>query len=180
METRKAIGAIFMLAGAVLIVAHLVTVRDLVQSGVYLDESGEDGESVVATHMAMPMGAGSIGVGILVLASGFSWKRDEEDAATARRNRALRKYAPVAITLSGLFCIAWHVVMLRSLTLHVEAFERRPGFDASGPEFEAEKARAHLELERVNAVFYLGMAIAFAGLGLGLERPAKRETESAE
>ncbi len=176
METRRAIGAILMFTGAVLIIAHLAAARDLIQSGVYLDESGEDGESVVASHLAVPMGAGAIGIGILVLISGIGRKEDKMDTAAKKGMRAMRKYAPAAIMLSGLFCIAWHVVMLRSLTLRVEAFEHQPGFDPSGPEFEAEKARTHLELEKINAVFYFGMAIALAGVGSMMDRRPRRET----
>jgi len=168
-----------MFTGAVLIIAHLAAARDLIQSGVYLDESGEDGESAVASHLAVPMGSGAIGIGVVLLISALGRKDDKETAA-GNSTTSVRKYAPAAVMLSGLLCVAWHVAMLRSLTLSVEAFEHQPGFVPSGPEFEAEKARTHLELEKINVIFFLGMAIAFAGLVSSLDSPSKRETQPTE
>lgn len=177
MDTKKALGLILLLTGITLITAHLMVVGDLYRRGTDPDGYADAGGTAVASSYATPMGAGAIGIGVLLCASGL-FRKDESEGRTASGARlTVGRLLPTGVMLGGIMIMALHVAMLRSLTLRVEAAERDPSFVPEGPEFEAKRAETRLELERINSVFYIGMAIAAAGLAMSVGKQPKREPD---
>lgn len=177
MDNRRGLGLVLSMTGAMLIVAHLFVVADLYRQGADPDAYADAGGNALASSYAVPMGAGAIGIGILLFANGVLRKAESEEPKASDARPAVRKYLPVGVMAGGILIMALHVAMLRSLVLRVEAAERDPTFVAEGPVFEAQRAETRSELERINAIHYIGMAIAAAGLALTFGGRPKREPD---
>ncbi len=168
MDSKQRIGIVIVLTSLMLVLAHMYVIGDLIPRGVDPDTYAEEGGTALASRGAVPIGAAGIGLGVILM----GWRKREDGAKPGKAEPPLPK-SSLAIAGIGLALVAMHVAMLRDLTLKLEARERQPDFVAEGPEFEADRAKATLSLERINVIFMVGISLTFAGIVLAMNQGRK-------
>ena len=175
-------GSMLIMIGVILVAAHLLVVGRLIPRGIDPDDYVANGGTSIASHVNVPMGAALIGVGALLFVRGQ--RKQGKEAGTADANeetpKPIRRQA-IGVMAAGMLLMALHVTLLHAVMTRVETIEHDPMFVPACEAFETEKAKTHLDMERINAIFYIGLSLGVAGLMLLVNNsPSKRETKPAE